>query len=58
MSKEFIVSEKNLCDNCPLEFATCKAKPVFAIDRYPEARDDQADKVIECSERERYLDSL
>ena len=46
------MKEKNLCDDCLYHFATCApGKVVFGIDKYPNARGADADRVIEC---ERY----
>ena len=44
-----MMNEEHKCDTCEKEFATCVAnKIVWGIDRYPEVRGKDADRVLEC----------
>jgi hypothetical protein len=43
------ITEKHLCESCRFNFAECPSKNiVWGIDRYPNARGKDADKVLEC----------
>lgn len=38
----------HLCVTCRSEFPTCTGNPIFSIDKNPELRGKEADKVVEC----------
>jgi len=51
------MKEKNLCDTCKYDFATCdREEIIWGIDKNPKAKGAEADAVLECKDYSKQLE--